>query len=324
MGGTATGERADLIVVDDPLSVSQADSDLEREYAAEWFFGTLPSRFNDLKTGRLVVIQQRLHERDVVGEILKRGLGYEQLTLPTTFDGRPSPTSSIGWKDTRSIGELLVPDRVGPAEIKDLRTSLGSRRFEAQYEQRPSPVGGAVIKDKWWQRYSELPNGLTNHLISLDCAFGGTSTSDPVVLQAWGKKGSQAYLIDQDRGQWDFPETIKHFRAFIAKHPLATTKLVESKANGQAVIDSLRKEIPGIIPVSPHESKEARVHAVAPVIEAGNVFIPASAPWVDGFVHEFSSFPAGAHDDQVDTATQALQRLLVRPERQFNRQSIQA
>ena len=84
---------------------------------------------------------------------------------------------------------------------------------------------------------------------------------------------------------------------------------MEEAANGPAVIAALRSEVPGIVAVRPRGSKEARLHAVSPDIEAGNVYLPSGAPWVHDYIEELVAFPSGANDDQVDATNQALERL---------------
>lgn len=115
-------------------------------------------------------------------------------------------------------------------------------------------------------------------------------------------------MLDQVRGQWDFVKTREMFKVLASKHPKALRKLVEDKANGSAIISELKKSISGIVPVTPKESKESRANAVTPFFEAGNVFFPDKSifPWVDALLSEFLSFPSGAHDDQIDSCTQAL------------------
>jgi predicted phage terminase large subunit-like protein len=111
----------------------------------------------------------------------------------------------------------------------------------------------------------------------------------------------------------DFPESQKAVRAMSVKWPLALIKLVEDKANGPAIIASLRDEIAGLIAVEPDGGKEARAHAVSPMCESGNVFLPHPNlyPWVTTYCHEMQTFPNSANDDDVDSTTQALKRWLV-------------
>ncbi|MCW2854089.1 MAG: phage protein large terminase [Nocardioides sp.] len=105
-------------------------------------------------------------------------------------------------------------------------------------------------------------------------------------------------------------------KAFAARWPQAVMKLVEDKANGSAIISSLEQTVPGIIPEEPSGSKPARLEAVSPFIEAGNVWLPdptiEGCAWVGDLVEEYAGFPH-AHDDMVDTGSQALNRLLLQP-----------
>ena len=151
-------------------------------------------------------------------------------------------------------------------------------------------------------------------------AFKGTDSSDFVVGQVWQQVGAQAFLLDQVRGRWDFAETCEQVRALSAKWPQAAAKLVEDKANGPAVISALGRAIPGLVAVNPQGGKESRANAVTPLIEAGNVWLPTGAPWVSDLIEECAGFPNAAHDDQVDTLTQALARMFItRPARQGSR-----
>ena len=167
-----------------------------------------------------------------------------------------------------------------------------------------------MFRREWWQRWSVLPGDLFDFLQSWDCAFKDKSTSDFVVGQVWArskKNSANRYLLDQVRARMSFTETLQAIRDLSAKWPKATRKLIEDKANGTAVIDTLKTSIPGIVPVEPLGGKVVRAHAVTAVVEAGNIYIPAAtvAPWVHDFVEELAAFPSATHDDQVDSMTQA-------------------
>jgi len=171
-----------------------------------------------------------------------------------------------------------------------------------------------------WSQHPDIPGAwivqeCDEVLISADMTFKDTKGSDYVAIGVWVRRGAQVFLVDQIRKRLSFTETLTAFAGLCAKWPQVAAKLVEDKANGTAVIDSLRKKIPGIIPVNPKESKYARASAVAPFIEAGNVFLPEAEIAlfdVDAFVDEAAAFPRAAHDDQVDQTSQALQRLVLR------------
>jgi len=309
--GSLTGSRGDRVIIDDPLSVDDAYSDAALESAEKMFLEAVPTRVNNEKSA-IIVIMQRLHERDTSGIILSRDLGYTHLMLPMRFEPPRKCVTSIGFEDPRKKeGELLFPERFGEEQVQELEKSLGSYAIAGQFQQSPVPLGGGLFKKDWIRTYDELPPRFDQVLMSWDCTFKESKDSDFVVAQVWGRVGASCYLIDQIRGQWDFVKTRAMFEQFAEKHPKAVRKLVEDKANGSAIISDLGRHIQGIVPITPTESKLARASSVSPLWEAGNVYIPNEtvAPWIGAFTTELLSFPAGVHDDQVDAMTQALNYL---------------
>jgi predicted phage terminase large subunit-like protein len=335
VGGTATGERADMVVVDDPHSLDQAESDCARRTAVEWFNGTMSTRLNDFTTGHKVVIQQRLHEADLTGDLLAKG-GFEWLCLPAEFEPERRCATCIGWTDPRvEPGELLWPDKISARHLESLKTSLGSYRYAGQYQQRPAPASGGIFQRMWFRYWKPtdmdlppvsvrapdgqmasiqavpLPEEFDSQIQSWDLAFKDKATSDYGVGQVWGAKGADRFLLDQRRGRMDLPQTKEAIRSLSEKWPRAGAKLVEDKANGPAVIQELQHEIAGLIEVTPEGGKIARANAVSAQAESGNIYLPHPAirPWADPFIEEATAFPNGRNDDQVDAMTQALHRL---------------
>jgi predicted phage terminase large subunit-like protein len=333
--GTNTGEGGDIIVIDDPHNVRDGESEAIRESTVITFKEVIPSRLNDPKTGAIVVFMQRVHDGDVSGEILKEG-GYTELCLPMEYEPKRMITTPIGFNDPRTVeGELLWPDRFGPEEIEGLKKSLGSYAYAGQYQQRPTPRGGGKVKRHWWKYWKpkgrefppvlvkmpdgsflevyavDLPDTFNEKIQSWDMNFKETNESAFVVGQVWGQQTANRFLIDQTREVLDFPKTLIRFDELTTKHPDATSKYVEDKANGPAVISTLRNKISGIIPVEPEGDKVARMAAVSYLIEAGNVFVPHPAlyPWVEEFLAELTAFPKSAYKDQTDTCSQALRKL---------------
>ena len=153
-----------------------------------------------------------------------------------------------------------------------------------------------------------LPYAFDQQAQSWDMAFKDLATSSYVVGEQWGKKGPDAYLLDQVREQMDFTNTLAAVRAFNRTHKLPAKKVVEDKANGPAILSVLQKEIAGMLPHGVQGDKQARAAAYAHVVEAGNCYLPhpAIAPWVEGFIHECATFPNATYDDQVDTWSQAM------------------
>jgi len=152
--------------------------------------------------------------------------------------------------------------------------------------------------------------------------FDGGAKADYVVGQVWARKGPNVYLLDQVRDQMRFTEQRKAALRLARKWHEVRRWLIENKANGAAIIDTLRRPLtredgvddedqtglPGVIPVNPKEPKIVRAEAVASYFEAGNVVLPhpSIAPWVAEFIEELTAFPTGGHDDQVDACAQAL------------------
>lgn len=106
-----------------------------------------------------------------------------------------------------------------------------------------------------------------------------------------------------------FVDTLEAIKHTLHKYPETSYTYIEDKANGSAIIDALSREFSGIIPVAPEGGKMSRASAVSHLIETGRVYLPQYAAWLEDFIKESSAFPAGKHDDQVDAASQALNRL---------------
>lgn len=313
IGGGITGLGGDWLILDDPVkNREEADSATYRERQWEWYTSTFYTRRE--KNARILITLTRWHEDDLAGRLLERAASdpnadqWTVLSLPAIADGE------LHTDDPRQPGQALWPDKYNETELTKIKTAVGSRNWEALYQQRPAPAEGGTFKRGWWQFYREPPSRFDELLQSWDMTFKDTKGADYVVGQVWGRVGADRYLLAQTRDRMNFPTTIQAVRTLSAQWPAAHLKLVEDKANGPAVIDSLRKEIGGLVPVMPQGSKEARAAAVSPQIEAGNVYLPdpSIAPWIGEFIEECAAFPNGAHDDQVDAMTQALARFTQR------------
>jgi predicted phage terminase large subunit-like protein len=211
-----------------------------------------------------------------------------------------------------------------------MKRAVGSYAWAALFQQRPAPEQGAIFNVGWWRYWTLNPALATEDgrvvyldppsmigarwLDSYDAAFKGTDDSDYVVGQRWMRHGGNRYLIDQIRGRWSFTQTIARMRDWLDGGLFPEKvheRLIEDKANGPAIIDTLHDQIAGLKPINPRTSKEARARSVTPEIESGNVYLPlpSEAPWVLDLLSELRSFPSGANDDQVDALTQALTEL---------------
>lgn len=297
-----TGEGADLMIIDDPIkNREEADSEVYRDKLwGEW----IDSFSTRLHPGSIViVIMTRWHEDDLVGRLLNPEYGE---VLPWQYINLPLEAEEADILE-RSIGEPLWPERYGKDFIEQRKKYPSS--FNSLYQGRPTSQQGNMIKRAWWQYYDIMPQ-LVTKILSVDATFKDESDSDFVAIQVWGKVGANMYMIDNLKARLNFPATLQAIRNILKKHPDISAKFVEDKANGSAIIAMLNMEIGGFIAVKPEGGKIARVNAVSPYIESGNVFLPRNAEWLHDFIEECASFPKGKHDDQVDAMSQALNRFI--------------
>lgn len=305
VGGAFTGRGADLVLIDDPIkNQEEALSEVYREKTWEWFNSTVYTRLEP--GGSVIVTLTRWHEDDLAGRLIAdQPDKWRVIRLPA----RAEKDDPIG----REEDEALWPERYDLEALKVIERQIGSFWFSALYQARPTPAEGGLLKRDWWQ-YAAPPSDVTGWMTCWDMAFKDTKDSSYVVGQLWCRRGADSWLVDQVRARMDFPSTTKAMLRFAAKHPQAHTHLVEDKANGPAVIDTLRSVLGGIVPAKAKESKEARVSSVSMFVEAGNVHLPTtpnfpSGGTVEAFVDECAAFPNGAHDDQVDACAHALRRI---------------
>lgn len=296
IGGSITGEGADLLIIDDPVKNNEeAQSPTMREKVYSEWESTLSTRLH--KGASVIVVMTRWHEDDLIGRLLdKSPYEWTRLRLPAIAEDDDDLLN-------RNVGEALCPQLGFDEEWARMKKlEVGSKTWASLYQQRPAPTEGTIFKNEWWQFYEAPPYRIDEYVISWDLTFKDSETSDYVVGQCWGRVGADFYLIDQVRKQMSFTETVQAVRAFSNKHSMARTILVEDKANGPAVISTLQREISGIIPVNPEGGKVVRAQAVTPLIEAGNVWLPKNASWLSDLMDEVSTFPAGKHDDQCFVA----------------------
>ena len=185
----------------------------------------------------------------------------------------------------------------------------GQRAWLALYMCRPRAEGGNIIKRAWWRMYEGSgPDAFGTEIISVDAAFKDGEQNDYAAITVWGKRDEDYSLLDCRNEHLDFVETLNALRQTRARFPKARSVLVEDKANGSAILSVLQKEM-FCIPVEPKGDKKSRVYSVSAAIESGHVFLPENAPWVEEYINQWTVFPAGEHDDMVDSSTQALLHL---------------
>ena len=259
----------------------------------------------------------RWHEDDLTGRILTSPEAKEWLVmnLPLTA-GENDPLG-------RQPGEILWPEgkeqggEHDAAWVSAQKIAVGPYAWEAQYEGRPTPPGGEILKRGWWKYYKEAPGKFDEVVQSWDCAFKDLKTSSRVSGQVWGRLGANCFLLAESTALMDFPTTLKEILRVTRNHPNALKKYVEDKANGTAAVAVLKNKVPGLILVEPEGGKVSRAQAITGILEAGNVYLPdpRQHPWVDDFVQECASFPRGKYSDRVDAMSQALVKWVMMPQR---------
>lgn len=337
VGGKTTGERADRVVLDDPHNVKMAESKLVREGTIDWFRSSMSNRLNDQTRSAIVVIMQRVHELDVSGFIIDEELPYVHLMIPNEFDSERRCKTSIGWEDPRQFdGELYWPARLDAKATDEMKRTLGPYAYAGQYQQKPEPRGGGIIKREWWQPW---PIGVSEEdlakagkrlefplptftLASLDTAYTEDEENDPSGLTVWGVWRNK---INQPRLMLMFawserldinPLVVETHK--ICKRLRVNRLLIEGKASGHSVHQELRRLYGqsssglgdasyGIEVVDPSKlgDKVARAYAIQHIFSQELVHAP-NRVWADKVMSQCAIFPKGAHDDLVDTVTQGL------------------
>lgn len=345
VGGMNTGEGGERIVADDPHNVKKAESEVVRKETVDWWNVTMSTRRNDTKRSARIVVQQRTHEGDVAGDIIEKG-GYVHLNLPTEFNFSGTTRCFTHWtiKETGEErvwadpriedGELLNPERFDAAANESAKIDLGDYQYAAQHGQNPTPPKGQIIQAQWFKFYGNEAKGQppipdwtkSTHplcpLLSLDCTFKEHSDTDFVAGLGWSMFGADIYLMPlRIHERLSFTSTIDRVAEFCGGqnldktktyegiYPFLKIKLVEDKANGPAVIDTLRHRIPGMLAFEPgNASKESRLISCSWRFRAGNIYLPdeSIAPWINEYIYELCAFPKAKRDDYVDSTSQAL------------------
>lgn len=332
-GGTGTGKHAHRIIIDDAMNAQEIASEASLAAVREWHDGTIALRHIPGGGTAEVIIQQRLSERDLAGHVLEiAGSTWEVLCLPEQYE----PAHPFAWRGDwrKEEGELLWPEVVDLPEHDRRAANLGSHKAAGQLQQRPSAREGAILKRSAWNyfpaRWLEddgrhyLPK-FTAIVQSWDTAFKDRTASDFVAGGMWGRIGADIYLLDLRVERLSLSKTKDAMRAMndsAQRHwpGLPTRVLIEKSANGIEIIEELKREIRGVIPVVASTSKVARAEAAEPALESGNVFIPGMAApenpsgyneamtpaFAQALVEECAVFPNGQHDDQVDQFTQVV------------------
>jgi predicted phage terminase large subunit-like protein len=310
VGGVLTGRGADYLIIDDPLKPDDALSESQRRAVNEWFLHTLYSRLNDKRTGRIILVMQRLHEDDLVGHVLDIE-PWRSIRLPAIAEADETHVIQTPYgtrRFQRRAGEALHSEREPLEVLNHLREAQGDYNFSGQYQQSPAPLGGGLVKTEWFQTYTAVDRPATFEMTlqSWDTASKPTELSDYSVCTTWGIKEKHVYLLHAFRKRLGYPELKRAVREQ-AEAFGPQTILIEDKASGTQLIQELVNEgMHEIKSYEPTMEKTMRMNSVTSTIENGFVHLPEKAAWLGDYVHELATFPFGKYDDQADSTAQAL------------------
>jgi phage terminase large subunit-like protein len=336
IGGTATGEGGDIVVIDDPHKANETESDKVRTSVIEWHDSTIPTRFNQPKTGAEVLIMQRLHEEDLAGHLLVQD-GWTHLCLPMEHE----PKHQFVWPDDpRKVeGELLWSDRIGPDELKAMKAGLGGYRAAGQLQQRPAPAEGLLFKRKHFRRWrtaeslvgaitavtylldgddgdvEHVDAGFCRIFQTVDVAASDKETSDYTVVSTWAiTPKRQLLLLEVDRQHFDVLDVAGFLKRKNDAHG-SPPMWIETFGAGNGPFKTLQNDHYPVLPLRPeHGTQTDKISRAWPAVaayERHDFFHPEDAEWLGEFEGELLSFPNGKNDDQVDTVSYAARLLSV-------------
>lgn len=307
--GTLTGRGGDIIIIDDPIKPDEAESETTRKSVNEWFSSTLSSRLNDKGSGAIILVMQRLHEGDLCGMLLDRK-DWLHLSLPAIAPEDAIIPLTRGRVHDRRAGDILHPAREPAEVLLHLKRSMGSARFEAQYQQSPLPAVGNMVKMDWLRYYDPDSLPAEGHIIqSWDTASKDGVHNDYSVCVTARVAFSRVSILHVYRERVNFPDLVKAVRQLCERY-CPSTLLIENAASGMQLFQVLRDTPMPYVPTPsacrPEQDKVTRLAAVSAQIEAGNLVLPDHAPWLEAFRRELLGFPNARHDDQVDALAQLL------------------
>lgn len=301
------GKGCDVSVSDDDLDVKGWRSATKRKKAKEHVLDDLPKRINDKAVGIQIIVHQRLHDDDPTGAALKASKDdFDHISIPSEDTGDVQPP---GLKANYRDG-LFFPAHYSLEVCRKIQ-KRNAVDYAAQCLQKPGSAGGVTFPRDAWKFYKILPDRFEKLMFSWDMSYKKTDDASYTVGQLWGKLDGKAYLVHQWRKQCAFREAKAAVKALHLQYPKARTIKIENKANGPAILDSLKEEISTLIEVEPEGSKLERAEAHADKVDLGLVYLPHPdlQPWVLDFIEEFVILDPDDVFDQVDAWSQAMDDL---------------
>lgn len=305
VGGTITGKGCTRLVIDDLLNPENAESKAERERGVDFYRSTLSTRLDD-DSAAIVAIEQRTHRSDLSGSVLQDG-EWTHLKLPAVAEKAEKIVFPMSGRVVeREAGDLLWPERHNVAALARQKVVMGSRAFNAQFQQAPVSEEGAMFKRAWWQFYRETPR-VRRRAWCWDTAVKTADHNDFTAGMLIAETATGFYIEKLVKERMEYPDLRRAVQMHQEASP-ADIVLVEDKSSGQQIIQDLRRNtrLPVVAFDAGGKDKILRASLASPKVEAGKVFLPEAAPWVADFVETMSAFPDVEHDDVVDAFTSGI------------------
>lgn len=309
VGGAVTGKGADLLIIDDPHSEQEAAlAEVNPEIydkTYEWYTSGPRQRLQP--GGAIIIVATRWSKRDLVGQVLKSsaqrsGEEWEVIEFPAIMDS----------------GSPLWPEFWPLEELEALKRELPNSKWMAQYQQNPTSETSAIVKREWWKLWEkEDPPSCEFTLMAWDTAFEKTQRADYSALTTWGVfykeddagiMQANIILLNAFRERMEFPKlkkvAIEHYKEWEPD-----SIIIEKKASGAPLIYEMRAMGIPVQEFTPTKGNDkiSRLNAVSDLFASGRVWAP-NTNWAEEVIDEVASFPAGEHDDYVDSVSLALMR----------------
>jgi len=307
--GSMTGMGGDLFVVDDPIKPVDCLSPVKRDAVNQWFSNTLLTRLDNKETGIILVVMQRLHIDDLSGYLLRTSEGrWVHLNLPAIAEMPENVEIGRGQIHRRKVGDVLHPARESAETLERQRYDMGLSVFSAHYQQRPIPVGGALLLSEWFQLFTELPERDENSYVlqSWDTASKQGLLNSYSVCTTWLVHLEKYYLLHVLRKRMTFPQLVAAVES-LAQEFSPRDILIEDASSGTGLAQTIKGKYPSAVCLVKAElNKDIRLFLQQAKFEQGRVLFPKDASWLQLFLEELLSFPESMHSDQVDSVSQAL------------------
>ena len=312
VNGSMTGMGGSYLILDDVIKAQEAQSETARKNVLEWLQTTAFSRLDDKSTGRIVIVGQRLHLQDPIGEMIAAG-GWHNLSLPAIAEDQCTyalarQTGVV--RHVRKVGDLLDPHREPLSVLHQVKKEMGAAQFNAQYQQRPELTGDTLMKWEWVKEYdADSAPDFDFVFVSVDPALASNATANWTAILVFGVRGKDFYLTKVERRRVGYVALLERL-VQLAESTEADAILIESAAMGVQLAQDLESKHKGkhmaarVFPLVPKGSKELRMLQVLPRLEQGHLHVPRGASWLPAFRDEVCAFPYGRHDDQVDALSQ--------------------